>query len=602
MPHDALVSRCLLRTVALIVAIAISAACSSRANMRSSADTGSISTVIGPEGGTVSNGSGTAIVIPSGALATATTITLTPISAPPSVAAATAIGAAFSAGPEGQTFLKPVEIRLPFDSSRVPAGTAPHAITLAMSPTAKNDFAPIVSTVDIAGSTVSALTAHFTDFVPLLLTPQDPLFITTSSALPDATVGAPYAAAFAAIGGTPPYDWSLSAGAVLPPGLTLSSDGVLSGTPSAPANAAFFVTVHDALGAQIQGAFSLVIEPGVNPIPTLTALAPAQSTAGAGDTVISLVGNNFVPSSQVVAAGSVVPTTFVDGAHLSATLHAAMLASPTTISVAVTTPAPGGGTSSSKSFVVTNPLPQIASVTPTQIPLTNVDTEITVVGTSFQASSSVAIGAQAIVTTYVSSSKLIASIPASYLGSDRTLAIDVYTPPPGGGFSRTLTVIVGSGASDAGTNAGDAASDAGALVKCDLVSPCTTTCFTDRGIPICNKIGPGFCLYQMEMCTGGTYGTSTGFHIPDNVGLVGSVTAPDCAALTCDATTVGQKCLAPATPDTGGSGPGQCLNGGSWAFMQSSGEAYLQCEQQGTTFPATYGWTFLGQTYEPCTP
>jgi hypothetical protein len=57
-----------------------------------------------------------------------------------------------------------------------------------------------------------------------------PLAITTIS-LPNATVGTAYSATLTATGGTPPYVWSLAAGS-LPSGLTLSSSGILSGTPS----------------------------------------------------------------------------------------------------------------------------------------------------------------------------------------------------------------------------------------------------------------------------------------------------------------------------------------------------------------------------------
>ncbi len=57
-----------------------------------------------------------------------------------------------------------------------------------------------------------------------------PLAIVTS-ALPDGVVGEPYEAQLEARGGTPPYHWSLVEGA-LPPGLTLSDTGLISGIPA----------------------------------------------------------------------------------------------------------------------------------------------------------------------------------------------------------------------------------------------------------------------------------------------------------------------------------------------------------------------------------
>jgi hypothetical protein len=63
---------------------------------------------------------------------------------------------------------------------------------------------------------------------------QTAVFIQISpSTLPAATVGSAYSASFSATGGTAPYTWSLAPSSpALPGGLTLSSTGVLSGTPT----------------------------------------------------------------------------------------------------------------------------------------------------------------------------------------------------------------------------------------------------------------------------------------------------------------------------------------------------------------------------------
>ena len=56
------------------------------------------------------------------------------------------------------------------------------------------------------------------------------LTITTTS-IPDATNGVPYSFQLQASGGTPPYTWSITSG-TLPTGLSLASDGTISGTPT----------------------------------------------------------------------------------------------------------------------------------------------------------------------------------------------------------------------------------------------------------------------------------------------------------------------------------------------------------------------------------
>ena len=80
---------------------------------------------------------------------------------------------------------------------------------------------------------------------PIPAVTSSPPVITTTS-LPGGITGQPYSATLAATGGTGPYTWSISAGS-LPAGLTLSSAGVISGTPaSPPGTASFTVKVTDA--------------------------------------------------------------------------------------------------------------------------------------------------------------------------------------------------------------------------------------------------------------------------------------------------------------------------------------------------------------------
>jgi hypothetical protein len=67
---------------------------------------------------------------------------------------------------------------------------------------------------------------------PLVPDTVDPVVITTI-VLPDLVSGQPYSATIQAIGGKPPYGFGLIAG-TLPPGLFLSSTGVVSGIPVMP--------------------------------------------------------------------------------------------------------------------------------------------------------------------------------------------------------------------------------------------------------------------------------------------------------------------------------------------------------------------------------
>jgi hypothetical protein len=85
------------------------------------------------------------------------------------------------------------------------------------------------------------------------------LTITTPS-LPAATEGQPYSQPLAATGGTPPYSWSVTAGA-LPPGVTLSGAGVIAGTPMAGGTFNFTAAVSDSAAGSASQPMVLTIDP-----------------------------------------------------------------------------------------------------------------------------------------------------------------------------------------------------------------------------------------------------------------------------------------------------------------------------------------------------
>jgi virginiamycin B lyase len=86
------------------------------------------------------------------------------------------------------------------------------------------------------------------------------LAITTAAALPLGVVGSLYSQPLKAIGGTPPYQWSLASGS-LPLGLSLSSGGNLTGIPSAPGTSSFTVNVTDSGSNTLSQSFNTTVFP-----------------------------------------------------------------------------------------------------------------------------------------------------------------------------------------------------------------------------------------------------------------------------------------------------------------------------------------------------
>ena len=113
--------------------------------------------------------------------------------------------------------------------------------------------------------------------------------------LPDGFLGTAYSQTLTGTGGTGPYTFSITSGA-LPNGLTLSSAGVISGTPTTGGPFNFTVGVNDSAGNTGSQAYTVHI--GAN----ILAVSPAGLPNGM----------NGTPYSQTVtASGGTGPYTFV---------------------------------------------------------------------------------------------------------------------------------------------------------------------------------------------------------------------------------------------------------------------------------------------------
>ena len=99
------------------------------------------------------------------------------------------------------------------------------------------------------------------DIQPLSITVVEPVQITTSSPLPGGTLGVQYAQQLASTGGTAPVTWSKTSGE-LPPGLSLSASGSVSGTPTALGTYNFTVKAEDSSAPKSSDTkpFSITVE------------------------------------------------------------------------------------------------------------------------------------------------------------------------------------------------------------------------------------------------------------------------------------------------------------------------------------------------------
>jgi hypothetical protein len=138
---------------------------------------------------------------------------------------------------------------------------------------------------------------------------QPSLQITTGS-LPQAQQGSTYSQSFTATGGTTPYSWSISAGTP-PPGLTMNSNGDLSGMPTTTGTFNFTVMVADASGKTATGSFSVTTIAGGNydgpaELPRVTVPSAMADTPAPGAVINVNAGGNLQTALNAAQCGDVI--------------------------------------------------------------------------------------------------------------------------------------------------------------------------------------------------------------------------------------------------------------------------------------------------------
>ncbi len=182
-----------------------------------------------------------------------------------------------------------------------------------------------------------------------------------------------------------------------------------------------------------------------NPAPAITSLSPNAATAGGAAFTLTINGNGFVSTSSVWWNGAARATTFVSATQLTAQIPASDIATAGTANVVVMNPAPGGGSSSAASFTigqVQNPVPAIASMSPSSAQAGGAGFTLTVNGTNFINGSTVQWNGSARTTSFVSATQLTAAIPASDIATAGTANVTVNNPAPGGGTSSSATFTI----------------------------------------------------------------------------------------------------------------------------------------------------------------
>ncbi|MBQ9566353.1 MAG: putative Ig domain-containing protein [Synergistaceae bacterium] len=191
--------------------------------------------------------------------------------------------------------------------------------------------------------------------IPSSAAPTPPA-ITTGATLADATEGTAYSVTLAATG-TTPIAWALDSGS-LPPGLTLGSDGKISGTPTTPGSYSFTIKASNTAGDDTR-AFTLTVK-GVAPTVT-TASLPDGKQGDAYSATITVTGSK--PFTKLNVTG--LPTALTATPNPS-TGEIAISGTPTdpvnTYSVTVTAENAHGTTTKTLNLKINSGAPVISAI------------------------------------------------------------------------------------------------------------------------------------------------------------------------------------------------------------------------------------------------
>lgn len=147
-------------------------------------------------------------------------------------------------------------------------------------PTTAGSYTAGVTVTDSQGSKATA---------SLALTVNAPALTITTTSLGSGTVGTAVSATLAATGGVPPYSWTATG---LPPGVTISAGGALSGTPTTPGSYTVAATVMDSAGNAANASLAWTIALPSAPPLTLTGLG-STATSGSQSTVSVNLGSAY---------------------------------------------------------------------------------------------------------------------------------------------------------------------------------------------------------------------------------------------------------------------------------------------------------------------
>ena len=174
---------------------------------------------------------------------------------------------------------------------------------------------------------------------------------------------------------------------------------------------------------------------------SITSISPTSVAAGTNALTLTVNGSGFVSSTVVQVAGTAETTTYVNASQLTATVPASQIAKGAQLSVAVAN-GTVSSSSSSVSLEVDNPVPSIASISPTSETAGTSSAMVAITGTGFDPSTVINVNGTSRTTTFTSATQVGVTLTSADLTAAGSLSLTAVNPTPGGGTSTALSLGV----------------------------------------------------------------------------------------------------------------------------------------------------------------
>ncbi|HTO30481.1 MAG TPA: putative Ig domain-containing protein [Pararhizobium sp.] len=220
-----------------------------------------------------------------------------PLTVVPSIVATPAIGVSYSQALNTSGGTGPYTYSLVAGSNLPPGLTLSPSGVISGTPTGSG---PYNFTVRVVDSTTPTAITRDKAYSAVIAAPAIDVM---PDSPPDGGVGTAYSVQFSASGGTPGYTYTRDSGS-LPAGLSLSSSGLLSGTPSATGSSTFKLKVQDSTTISTGGVYFIAQDVTV----TINAFPPVVVTPSSGALASGTVGGAY--STTISATGGVGAITY----------------------------------------------------------------------------------------------------------------------------------------------------------------------------------------------------------------------------------------------------------------------------------------------------